>query len=140
MLQYRYTIREIQLLLQEPFRVTVVLQLNRVTIMDKQDYINIKSFLATYDFKTITSFPLLYKAFTEQHPFYNFKLFVRIVKALGVKSVVRREGDTKTPVRRLEYMPGEDRYLEIYIDTIKRCTACEGKGYIKVKLALTDTK
>ena len=108
--------------------------------MDKQNYINIKSFLATYNFKTITNFPTLYNNFLAQHQFNSFKLFVRIVKALGVKSVVRREGDTKMPVRRLEYTPGEDKYLEVYIDTIKRCTACEGKGYIKVKLALTDTK
>lgn len=108
--------------------------------MDKQDYINIKSFLSTYDFDAGTNFPVLYKDYLAIHPFNGFKLFVRIVKALGVKSIVRRNPQTKLPVRKLEYTPGEDQYLEVYIDTIKRCTACEGKGYIKIKLNLTDTE
>lgn len=103
--------------------------------MDKQDYINIKTFLKTYEFGVGTSFIKLYSDFIAAHQFYGFKLFVRIARALGVSSVVRKhEG---VAVRRLEYAPGDDKYLEIYIDSIKRCTACEGNGYIKEKINLT---
>lgn len=104
--------------------------------MDKQDYINIKSFLATYKFGVGTSFPKLYEDFIEKYPFEGFKLFVRICRALGVFSVVRKEDSL--PVRRLEYLPGTDRYLEVYISGVKKCQACDGKGYIKERILLTD--
>lgn len=103
----------------------------------KDQYILLKSILKKYNFDDQANMYKLFK-FAKQSglKYFTFHRFTTYVKSMGVKSVVKREGDQVK--RSLIYIAGDDIYLKHVFPEFDRCPTCKGKGIIQINL--TETK